>query len=205
MSAVTLNVMVKPIESLFSGIHSVSTQVNPQQNICNGTHAVVMGASMAGLLAARILLEHFERVTVVERDRLPQQPETRPGVPQAHHVHVLLTQGQRILEQLFPGIQAEISATGAPSIDWAAECPSYNAWGWASLWETTTGGRPDKITQLMHRYMDKVIMLSVRNSKIHRRFVEVAHMVKSPISLFAPDILVPVLSASLNQRTASLF
>jgi 2-polyprenyl-6-methoxyphenol hydroxylase-like FAD-dependent oxidoreductase len=111
----------------------MSTQAKTRQKIRNGSHAVVIGASMAGLLAARVLVEHFERVTIIERDRLPQQPETRPGVPQAHHVHVLLTQGQRILESLFPGIQAEIIATGAPNVDWAGECPFYNAWGWASL------------------------------------------------------------------------
>jgi 2-polyprenyl-6-methoxyphenol hydroxylase-like FAD-dependent oxidoreductase len=111
----------------------MSIDVEVQQKIRNGSHAVVIGGSMAGLLTARILVEHFERVTVVERDRLPQQPEQRPGVPQAYHVHVLLTQGQRILEELFPGIEAEVTATGAPSIDWAAECSFLNMWGWASL------------------------------------------------------------------------
>ncbi|WP_017316650.1 FAD-dependent oxidoreductase [Mastigocladopsis repens] len=123
----------------------MSTYVEAQQNIRNGSHAVVIGGSMAGLLAARILVEHFERVTVVERDRLPQEPETRPGVPQAHHVHVLLTQGQRILEQLFPGIEAEVTAAGAPSVDWVAECTYLNLWGWVS------GGSSDLITRTCSR------------------------------------------------------
>ncbi|WP_211175858.1 hypothetical protein [Brasilonema sp. UFV-L1] len=48
----------------------MSTHVETQQKIHNGSHAVVIGGSMAGLLAARILVEHFEHVTVVERDRL---------------------------------------------------------------------------------------------------------------------------------------
>ena len=52
-----------------------------------GEHAVVIGGSMAGLLAARALSERFATVTVVERDRLPNEPEQRKGVPQARHVH----------------------------------------------------------------------------------------------------------------------
>ena len=86
-----------------------------------GTHAVVIGASIAGLLAGRILTNHFERVTIVERDRLPQEPEPRSGVPQSHHVHSLLTQGHRILEQLFPGLTASLIQKGALEIDWIAD------------------------------------------------------------------------------------
>lgn len=76
-----------------------------QQKTRNGNHAIVIGSGMAGLLSARILTEHFERVTVVERDRLPLQPEIRQGVPQANHVHALLTQGYRILEEWFLGLR----------------------------------------------------------------------------------------------------
>jgi len=76
------------------------------------SHAAVVGASMAGLLAARALAGHFERVTVVERDALPEAGEPRRGVPQARHVHVLLRGGMRVLEDLFPGIGAEIGGCG---------------------------------------------------------------------------------------------
>jgi len=100
--------------------------------------AVVIGASMAGLVAARVLTDHFDRVTVIERDvasatlreRLPEEPATRPGVPQANHVHVLLTQGKQTLERLFPGLEAELAAAGAPLMDWGAECPWFGWWGW---------------------------------------------------------------------------
>ena len=76
-------------------------------------HAVVIGASMAGLVAARTLADHFERVTIIERDRLPSGPDIRGGVPQARHVHVLLLRGTRLLERLFPGLDAELAAAGA--------------------------------------------------------------------------------------------
>src|SRR5262249_49154621 len=59
-------------------------------------HAVVIGGSMAGLLAARVLARHFECVTVLERDHFPAAPAPRKGTPQARHAHVLLGRGQRI-------------------------------------------------------------------------------------------------------------
>lgn len=82
-----------------------------------GGRAVVLGASMAGLLAARVLSESFEHVTVVERDILPLGPEYRRGVPQSRHVHVLLARGASILEELFPGFVSESVAAGAVLTD----------------------------------------------------------------------------------------
>ncbi len=80
-------------------------------------HAVVIGGSMAGLLAARALADHFDRVTVLERDRLPDGPDARKGTPQARHIHVLLTAGRQALERLFPGLMAELVAAGAADYD----------------------------------------------------------------------------------------
>ncbi|MEU4081892.1 monooxygenase [Streptomyces venezuelae] len=79
-------------------------------------HAVVIGGSLAGLLAARVLAEHAEKVTVVERDRLPEGPEARPGVPQGRHLHVLIAGGQRALDELLPGFMDELTALGAPKV-----------------------------------------------------------------------------------------
>ncbi|MFC8043156.1 FAD-dependent oxidoreductase [Nocardia sp. NPDC057353] len=76
-------------------------------------HAIVLGAGMGGLLAARVLSEHFDRVTVLERDRLPEQPRARRGVPQGKHVHGLLPRGAALLEEFFPGLRAELVASGA--------------------------------------------------------------------------------------------
>jgi flavin-dependent dehydrogenase len=66
--------------------------------------AVVIGGSMAGLLAARVLTDFFEEVVLIERDELPEGPEQRKGVPQGRHLHGLLTRGQELLESLFPGL-----------------------------------------------------------------------------------------------------
>src|SRR6266508_3836452 len=92
--------------------------------------AIVIGASMAGLVAARVLADHFERVTVVERDRLPSEPVLRAGVPQARHVHVLLLSGARLLERLFPGLDDQLAAAGCPRLDWTSDVWLYNFGAW---------------------------------------------------------------------------
>ena len=86
----------------------------------NSTHkqqAVVIGASISGLLAARVLSRHFAHVTIVERDTLPAlgnpSSEPRKGVPQGRHLHVLLAHGLDLLETLFPGLTEELQARGA--------------------------------------------------------------------------------------------
>lgn len=80
----------------------------------HGEHAVVLGASMSGLLAARVLSDYFDQVTVVERDRLPEEGRPRRGVPQARHAHLLLARGGQIIDELFPDFQRELVEAGVP-------------------------------------------------------------------------------------------
>ncbi len=77
------------------------------------SHAVVIGGSLAGLLAARVLADFYGRVTVVERDTPDTAMECRRGAPQGRHTHGLLAGGRRALDELFPGISAELLAAGA--------------------------------------------------------------------------------------------
>ena len=79
-----------------------------------GNRAVVLGASMGGLLAARVLADFYDTVTVVERDVLPDEPVVRRGVPQGRHLHVLLARGAQILDELFPGLLDELVGAGVP-------------------------------------------------------------------------------------------
>jgi 2-polyprenyl-6-methoxyphenol hydroxylase-like FAD-dependent oxidoreductase len=79
-----------------------------------GDHALILGASMGGLSAAAALSETFHKVTVVDRDVLPEIGEDRRGVPQGLHAHALLPRGAQILEELFPGFLSELEATGVP-------------------------------------------------------------------------------------------
>lgn len=88
-----------------------------------GRRAVVLGASMAGLLAARILSERFAEVRVLERDQLPEGAGPRKGTPQAGHAHGLLARGREILEELFPGFTAAMLARGGLVGDLQANAP----------------------------------------------------------------------------------
>jgi len=84
--------------------------------------AIVIGGSMAGLLAARVLTDHCDRVTIVDRDSFPDVVESRRGVPQGRHTHGLLAGGGAVLERLFPGITRELIGAGAVPADIARDC-----------------------------------------------------------------------------------
>ncbi len=81
-----------------------------------GDHAVVLGASMGGLLAAGVLADAYQRVTVVDRDLLPADVADRQGVPQGRHAHALLVRGAQILDELLPGLLADLAAAGVPAL-----------------------------------------------------------------------------------------
>lgn len=93
--------------------------------------AVVIGASLAGLTAARVLADYFDRVVVLDRDRLPSGPEHRAGVPQSRHLHALMRLGLVRLAELFPGFQAEMQAEGAVAIEWPADVLWLSPAGWS--------------------------------------------------------------------------
>ena len=95
-----------------------------------GRHAVVLGGSLAGLLAAQVLSDHFDEVTLIERDVYRETAEVRRGIPQANHVHGLLLRGRQVLEEFFPGLQDEMIAAGVPLVDMANEIAWYTRAGW---------------------------------------------------------------------------
>jgi len=83
--------------------------------------AVVVGGSIAGLLAAQALAAHCERVTLVERDAYPAEALPRKGVPQGHHIHVIWTAGRRAIETLMPGLFDGLVDEGAVAFDNSAD------------------------------------------------------------------------------------
>jgi len=99
----------------------MSTQAVLTDSTKSGAHAIVMGGSIAGLLAARVLSDHFDKVTLVERDRFPDGVETRKGVPQGRHTHGLLNKGQSILSQLFPDLVSALIEGGATTVQAGAD------------------------------------------------------------------------------------
>lgn len=90
-----------------------------------GEHAVVVGAGMDGLLAARVLADAFDEVTVIERDSVPDEPVARRGVPQGRHIHVMLVAGKVTLEDLFPGYRRDLLSAGGLEIDGACDVDFY--------------------------------------------------------------------------------
>ena len=111
-------------------------QKNAKEN-----HALIIGGSMGGLLAARVLAERFQKVTILDRDSFPETPEHRNGVPQSHHAHGILARGQQIMAELFPGIIQELREAGATTegslvmVSPAGKLPLYEEDGegvWAS-------------------------------------------------------------------------
>jgi 2-polyprenyl-6-methoxyphenol hydroxylase-like FAD-dependent oxidoreductase len=97
------------------------------------SHAIVVGGSLAGMLTARVLSHHFNQVTIVERDEYPESPAPRPGIPQSRHLHGLLLRGTRILENLFPGISAELLQSGALKLDAGDDLKWLMPRGWGAL------------------------------------------------------------------------
>jgi 2-polyprenyl-6-methoxyphenol hydroxylase-like FAD-dependent oxidoreductase len=110
--------------------------------------AAVIGGSMAGLVTARVLADHFQSVTVLERDRLPDAPGPRNGVPQGKHPHVLLVRGARILEEMFPGLVDELAGAGAPMINW----------GHDMAWITPAGRWPRNESGLISPCMSRPLL-----------------------------------------------
>ncbi|MEV5440662.1 FAD-dependent monooxygenase [Streptomyces sp. NPDC052682] len=97
-----------------------------------------MGGSLAGLLAAHALAGYADRVTVVERDRLPDGSAPRPGVPQGRHPHVLLEGGQVALESLLPGFLAQLRAAGAPRVGMPSDMVQWQDGRWFRRLPATT-------------------------------------------------------------------
>ncbi|HEV7419344.1 MAG TPA: oxidoreductase [Mycobacterium sp.] len=94
-----------------------------------GGHAVVIGASLAGLCAARVLSDVYDEVTLYERDDLPDGPANRSAVPQGRHVHLLMARGAAEFDGLFPGLLADMKAAGVPVLENRADCIHFGAAG----------------------------------------------------------------------------
>jgi 2-polyprenyl-6-methoxyphenol hydroxylase-like FAD-dependent oxidoreductase len=94
-----------------------------------GNHALVIGASVAGMCAARVLSDHYDKVTVFERDDLPAGPANRSAVPQGRHVHLLMARGASEFEGLFPGLLDDMVAAGVPKLANRPDCIHFGAAG----------------------------------------------------------------------------
>lgn len=106
----------------------------------SGQHAVVIGASMAGLLAGRVLADHFEGVTIIERDGLPTGVQARKGVPQGRHAHALLKKGASILAEFFPELFPALVADGSSDADMVADFHWHHFGVWKAQFPSNIKG-----------------------------------------------------------------
>ena len=114
------------------------------------TNAIVIGGSLAGMCAARVLSDFVDAVTIVERDAYPSTPDFRRGIPQARHVHNLLARGLREFEGFFPGFERRMRERGAVAVE--------SGWDVATLWPH--GWSPRGHTGLWQLYASRPLIES---------------------------------------------
>jgi 2-polyprenyl-6-methoxyphenol hydroxylase-like FAD-dependent oxidoreductase len=102
--------------------------------------ALVIGGSMAGLLTARVLSDHFDQVILVERDKMQDRPESRKGQPQTHHIHGLLARGFQVLSHYFPDLREGLQKEGSLVIDGARTMRWYCYGGYRARFELGIDG-----------------------------------------------------------------
>jgi 2-polyprenyl-6-methoxyphenol hydroxylase-like FAD-dependent oxidoreductase len=131
-----------------------------------GKLAVVIGAGMSGLAAAGALADYFERVLILERDRLPSRPVPRLGTPQSQHLHVLLPGGQRALSDLFQNFEQDLIAAGSVPVrmsrDFRMEVPGVGALPQRDFgWFLYCGTRP-LIEMATRRQVERLTNVTIR-------------------------------------------
>src|SRR5271163_127733 len=109
--------------------------------------AIVIGAGMGGLAAAKTLANHFGQVTVLDRDILPSQAEPRVGTAQSKHTHILIGGGLKALSVLFPGFEEDVHEAGAVKVRVGSETrmerPGYDPFPARDLgWDIYSASRP---------------------------------------------------------------
>lgn len=130
----------------------------------NREHAVVIGGSMAGLVAARVLSNHFKKVTIIEKDKVNNKPETRKGQPQTRHIHLLLANAMNILSGYFPELKKELLENGALELDVGNDYSWYSYGGFKK--KGTTGITALTMTRQLLEYHVKKHVLNIGNVAI---------------------------------------
>lgn len=99
------------------------------------TRAVVIGGSIAGMLAAAAVKDHVDRVEILETHEIPAGPKPRAGVPQAAHFHILLSGGADAVDDLLPGAVGRLLAAGAHRVPMTTNMIMYSPEGWYRRWK----------------------------------------------------------------------
>jgi 2-polyprenyl-6-methoxyphenol hydroxylase-like FAD-dependent oxidoreductase len=140
-----------------------------------GEQAIIIGAGMAGLAAAGAVTDYFDRVIMLERDRLPDRAVPRSGAAQSRHLHVLLPGGRQALTDLFPQFERDLLDAGAVALRMASEARAEIAglgplpprdFGWflycasRPLIELVTRRQAERLSNLEVRAESRVLEIS---------------------------------------------
>ncbi|MGH7932498.1 MAG: FAD-dependent oxidoreductase [Candidatus Binataceae bacterium] len=115
-----------------------------------GQHAIVIGGSIAGLITAGMLAEHFDHITVLERDHIDQQPALHKSIPQGAHFHTMLLGGQQVLSSLYPGFTDKLQSMGAVRVRIAEEIVFYPPGGGRAYSSTGSIKEPRDLGYSLH-------------------------------------------------------
>ncbi len=116
-------------------LSSTELQERKEQSAGGRRQALVIGGSIGGMMAARVLADHYDEVVLVERDYLPVGPENRPGVPHARHLHFILKRGLMVIEDLFPGVKQDLLDAGCCVADQGKDVQFVYPYGVAPMEE----------------------------------------------------------------------
>lgn len=121
--------------------------------------AIVLGASIGGLMAARALSNHYGRVTIIEKDKVERQPCTRKGQPQTRHLHGLLPGGLNAMIQFFPDLEEALTANGALLADFAQDMVWFTHGGYRKRFKIDLTGATMSRPLLEHLIRERVLAL----------------------------------------------
>ncbi len=122
-------------------------------------HAIVMGASIAGLMTARVLSRHYQSVTIVERDPVNREPESRHGQPQTQHLHGLLPGGFQAMINYFPDLKQALAGAGANVCDFGQDMVWYTHGGYKKTVEMNLPAVTMSRPLLEHFVRERVLAL----------------------------------------------
>ncbi|WP_421800231.1 FAD-dependent oxidoreductase [Haliscomenobacter sp.] len=129
-----------------------NTSNNPQRG-----QAIVLGASIGGLMVARALSNHFDSVTIIEKDKVERQPSTRKGQAHTRHLHGLLPGGLNAMLHYFPDLQDALAAHGANVCDFAKDMVWYTYGGYRQRFDMNLIGATMSRPLLEHLVRERVL------------------------------------------------
>lgn len=109
LKGIELTAVVDPSRAVFDRLTRTDVPIQTTEHFDT---ACVLGGSIAGLLAARVLADYARTVVIIERDEVTTLGHPRSGVPQDRQGHGLLPGGLAQIERWLPGFTGDVEQRG---------------------------------------------------------------------------------------------